>query len=636
MSRLNLSSIASLQNEATALSSINGNFTQIQAIVDTLLSRLGTSPNAMDYLLDMNNNRIINLPEPSSEAEPVRLADLAQFTETGEITINVTGTTGYTNVAALLAATVSAPVLYTYLEGYYETGDCGTPIHLKRIGSTEPTTHYAYYQSADGDFWLIVNAHLELKMFGAKGDATTDDTDAANAWLRSASALQKMAVASMPGTYMIGGYQSSADNTVQNRVYVDDCRDMHVKCGPGVIFKGILNTVVADTQKMFSFDSELVTSAGDIGYLGGTFPPDTEWGSNPAWRQRPKFIWEGGVIDNSQLATGSTVANGHQAWNKSPGQARGSGLGFTRFGQVFVSGLTVTGGSDFFDNDGHYEDQSIVGGDNGITFVHCNQMTVVGCFILGQPDSAFYPRNDDQVGMPGVFTAIGCHVYRCNQFSNAKFNGRFVMIGCSVVDTGETLVLTGNAQGPTGDDYQPFDITIVGNRFQYMATYGIDVERAQRGIIANNSFADWGYNRDGTSRTSTGRPYLSLIRLRGCRNVIVSNNTASMIDWNGDDFLEFGLTETSNGAGETGYNVRSYNCVWTNNIVEGRPIVANGERTGSSSRIGIGVMCRDRGSDEGSNYYIDNVARNIVTQIYIFANAQHVRLAPANVAYPAP
>lgn len=631
MSRITLASIASLQNETTALSSINGNFTQIQSIVDTLLSRLGTSPNAMDFLLDMNNNRIINLPEPTSDAEPVRLADLAEFTETGEITINITGTTGYTNVAALLAATVSAPVLYTYLEGYYETGDCGTPIHLKRIGSTEPTTHDAYYESADGDFWLIVNAHLEFKMFGAKGDGTTDDTDAANAWLRSANVLQKMAVANMPGTYMISGWQNEA-GTEEHRVFVENCGNMHIKCAQTVTFKGILNSVVAETQKMIHFDSDLDLT---VGYLDGGFPPSTEWGSNPAWTARPTIIWEGGTIDNSQLASGSTVANGHQAWNKSPGQARGSALGFTEFGQVFVRDLVIIGGSDFFDADGHYEDQSVIGGDNGITFVQCNQMTCVNVSVRGQPDSAFYPRNDDQVGMPGVFVAIGCHVYRCNQFSNAKFNGRFVMIGCSVVDTGETLVLSGNATG-NGDDYQPFDITIVGNRFQYMASYGIDVERAQRGIIANNSFADWGYNRDGTNRTSTGRPYLSLIRLRGCRNVIVSNNTASMIDWNGDTYLEFGLTETNSGTGEFGYDVKSYNCVWTGNIVEGRPVTVDGQRTSASDRIGIGVMCRDRGSNEGSNYYIDNVARNIVTQIYIFANAQHVRLAPDNVAYPAP
>lgn len=633
MSRVTLNSIGSLQNESTALSGLNQNFVAIQSILDTLLSRNGQAPNEMNFNLDMNNYRILNLPEPQAETDPVRLRDLEGFTETGEININITGADAYNSISELESSTVPAPTTWVSVAGYTSPGDCGTSILL--IKGTEPTTHTAYFESADGAFWIIANAELELKMFGAKGDGTTDDTSAANSWLRSANVLQKVAVAYMPGTYMIGGYQLSTDNTVQNRVYVDDCRNMHIKCGSGVTFKGILNTVVADTQKMFSFDSNLVTSAEDIGYLGGTFPPDTLWGSNPAWRQRPKIIWEGGVIDNSQLATGSTVASGHVAWNKSPGQARGSGLGFTRFGQVFVKGLTVTGGSDFFDSTGHYEDQDVVGGDNGITFVQCNQMTVEGCFILGQPDSAFYPRNDDQVGMPGVFIALGCHVYRCNQFSNAKFNGRFMMVGCSVVDTGETLVLTGNAQG-NDDLYQPFDVVIVGNRFQYIGSYAIDLERAQRGIIANNSFADWGYNRDGTSRLTVGRPYMSLIRLRGCRNVIVANNTASMIDWNGDDFLEFGLTETNNGTGDEGYDVQSYNCVWTGNIIEGRPVNVNGNRTGSSSRIGIGVVCRDRGSDLGNNYYIDNVARNVVTQIYIFANAQHVRLAPDNVAYPPP
>lgn len=634
MSRLNLSTVASLQNETTALSSINSNFTQIQAIVDTLLSRLGSSPNAMDYLLDMNNNRIINLPEPSSEAEPVRLADLADFTETGEITINITDTTGYTNVAALEAATVSAPVLYTYLEGYYESGDCGTPIYLARIGSTEPTTHYAYYQSADGDFWLITNAELELKMFGAKGDGITDDTDAANAWLRSSSALQKNSVALIPGTYMCGAYQLSTDSEIQNRVYVDGCRDINVRCGSGVVFKAITNTNPANTQKMFAFDSE-INPVGNVAPVDNAYPRTTFWGTTDTWVERPKATWVGGTFDTSGLAWGAT--DDHTAWTRASGEGRGSALGFTRFAQVYLENVNIVGGSDFFDENGHYVDQTVIGGDNGVTFIRCQQMTVVGCFVMGMPDSAFYPRTDNEFGMPGVFTMMGCHVYRCYTASNAKHNGgRFIAIGNSIIDVSEGFVLSGNYNKTV---YQPFDVLIVGNRFQYMSRFGMDIDRIERGIIANNSFADWGYNRDGTTNLTENRPYTSLIRLRGCRNTIVANNTASMIDWNGDDFLEFGLTESSGPAideEDGGYTVVSRNCMWVGNIVEGRPIISTGERTSSSSRIGIGVICRDRSSTQGSNYYMDNIGRDIGVQIYIFANAQHVRLAPENVAYPAP
>ena len=636
MSRLNLSTIASLQNETTALSSINSNFTQIQAIVDTLLSRLGTSPNAMDNLLDMNNYRIINLPEPSSEAEPVRLADLAEFTETGEITINITGTTGYTNVAALEAATISAPVLYTYLEGYYESGDCGTPIYLTRIGDTEPTTHSAYFESADGDFWLITNAELELKMFGAKGDGTTDDTDAANAWLRSSSALQRKSVALIPGTYMCGGYQLVEGNTVieENRVFVNGCRDLDVRCGNTVVFKAITQTDPEKTQKMFAFDSE-IDPTGNVDPVDDAYPRTTFWGTTDTWTVRPRASWVGGTFDTSGLAWGAT--SGHTAWDKASGGGRGSALGFTRFAHVYLENIRIIGGSDFFDEDGHYVDQTVIGGDNGVTFIRCQHMTVVGCFVMGMPDSAFYPRTDNEFGMPGVFTMMGCHIYRCYTASNAKHNGgRFIAIGNSIIDVSEGITLSGNYNETV---YQPFDVLIVGNRFQYMSRYAMDIDRAERGIVSSNSFADWGYNRDGTNNTTVGRPYISLIRLRGCRNVIVSSNTASMIDWDGDTFLEFGLTEGSSPAIDVedgGYTQLSYNCVWTNNIVEGRPITSTGERTSASGRIGIGVMCRDRSSDEGSNYYIDNVARNIVTQIYIFANAQHVRLAPNNVAYPAP
>lgn len=48
----------------------------IQVAFDNTLSRDGTSPNQMEAPLDMNSNRLLNLPAPEFPTDPVRLVDL--------------------------------------------------------------------------------------------------------------------------------------------------------------------------------------------------------------------------------------------------------------------------------------------------------------------------------------------------------------------------------------------------------------------------------------------------------------------------------------------------------------------------------------------------------------------------------
>lgn len=90
MSKLTLSSVASLTNEQSALSTINNNSTAITALADTFLSRNGTSPNQMTASIDMNSNRILNLPNAVATTEPITLGQI------GSLTVGATGATGST------------------------------------------------------------------------------------------------------------------------------------------------------------------------------------------------------------------------------------------------------------------------------------------------------------------------------------------------------------------------------------------------------------------------------------------------------------------------------------------------------------------------------------------------------------
>lgn len=71
-----LTNLVNLQNETTAVNAINNNNNAITIAMDNTLSRDGTLPNQMLAQLDMNSNRIINLPLPVSHFEPLRVIDV--------------------------------------------------------------------------------------------------------------------------------------------------------------------------------------------------------------------------------------------------------------------------------------------------------------------------------------------------------------------------------------------------------------------------------------------------------------------------------------------------------------------------------------------------------------------------------
>lgn len=74
--KVTLQTIDSLQNQISALSKLNSNFTVLAEKLDTLLSRDGDTPNQLEANIDMNSYRITNLPAPSAQNEPARLKDI--------------------------------------------------------------------------------------------------------------------------------------------------------------------------------------------------------------------------------------------------------------------------------------------------------------------------------------------------------------------------------------------------------------------------------------------------------------------------------------------------------------------------------------------------------------------------------
>src|SRR5882672_8570826 len=76
MSKLTLQDLGSLQNESTAITTLKANNDLTEVAVENTLSRNGESPNQMLSNFDMNNYKIINLPDALTAQEPVTYSKL--------------------------------------------------------------------------------------------------------------------------------------------------------------------------------------------------------------------------------------------------------------------------------------------------------------------------------------------------------------------------------------------------------------------------------------------------------------------------------------------------------------------------------------------------------------------------------
>lgn len=173
MAKLTLANLSNLQNESSAVSTINNNSDLIEIALENTLSRDGTSPNEMESSLDMNDNRILNLPLPVDPTEPARkgevddliedvqdIADIAQtFADAAEASaLNAAG-----SEANAAASVVSAAAILDSFDDRYLGAKTSDPI-LDNDGNAL-TTGALYFNSLsnalkvyNGSIWLSYSA----------------------------------------------------------------------------------------------------------------------------------------------------------------------------------------------------------------------------------------------------------------------------------------------------------------------------------------------------------------------------------------------------------------------------------------------------------------------------------------------
>lgn len=87
MPKYDLETAANLQDEASFVAQYNANLVIIETALDDALFRQGdgaASDNAMQGDLDMNSQRILNLPAPASDLEPARHGDIQPYVDDAE------------------------------------------------------------------------------------------------------------------------------------------------------------------------------------------------------------------------------------------------------------------------------------------------------------------------------------------------------------------------------------------------------------------------------------------------------------------------------------------------------------------------------------------------------------------------
>ena len=104
MAKLVLNDLANLQNEQSAVATINANNTATEAAMEKTLSRTGDQPNQMMSVLDMNSNRIINCVDAVNLHEPVTLHQLLEG-----VVIDIDGVIPHINVDTTYDIGASVP-----------------------------------------------------------------------------------------------------------------------------------------------------------------------------------------------------------------------------------------------------------------------------------------------------------------------------------------------------------------------------------------------------------------------------------------------------------------------------------------------------------------------------------------------
>ena len=157
------------------LSKINDNFETIEDVINDEVVHSTGGNNVMSQDLDMNSERVLNLPTPVNNAEAANKAyvDAARVGDLdGEL---------FDNVATMKADTTLVAGDSATTQGYYSAGEGGQANYLIKTAAQatidgDVVNELNNHTLSTGDV-AILQGRKFIRQFGAVGDGSTDDAD---------------------------------------------------------------------------------------------------------------------------------------------------------------------------------------------------------------------------------------------------------------------------------------------------------------------------------------------------------------------------------------------------------------------------------------------------------------------------
>jgi hypothetical protein len=251
MSKITLNNLVNLTNQTTAVNTINGNNATIQTAFDNTLSRDGTSPNQMGANLDMNSNRIINLPVPVNDTEPLRKGDLTDF-EQFQNSVDLSAALAQAQASANASATSATNSANSASAAASSASDAANSASSASTSATNAAASAALAATYASSQYINVFSYIPSGQIPAIQNGTT--TYDASADIMTALAAAKTAGQGLffpKGTYLL-----------QNQVrYVDPATSGLVQA-PQIIGAGLNNTIFKNQVAGAQLTNAFTTSTG--------------------------------------------------------------------------------------------------------------------------------------------------------------------------------------------------------------------------------------------------------------------------------------------------------------------------------------------------------------------------------------
>lgn len=477
-----------------AVDKLNENFDRIETALENTLSRDGTAPNSMASNLDMNNNKITNLPTATNNVEAVNLGQVNSLVAASTTLPQVNQT--FTTYDAVRMYSGAATIGYVQSRVSELDGGAG----VFRVDAADTT-------SADNGGTILVDAagrrwkrewsgNVNAKWFGAKGDGVTDDTEAINNAVTYCNANGGGIVEAHDGTYMVNASGNLTGIQMKSGVYLD-------------LTGAKLKALGANSA---NYRLVYFTGVSDCGIIGGEIEGDRA--ANSATGEQGHCVYL--ILSCSRiLIQNVTISN-----------AFGDGIYVGRLcSDVKINGCTVTNnrrnnisivsasnvyidGCDVSNANGTAPEAGIDIEPNASDALSKN-IIITNCNIYGNAKEGIsYPA---PAPTPLVETSVvsNCNIYgngaagiRASYIRNLEITGCVIFnnAGGGILDTAAlitSLNIDGNLiYGNTGSGIEGFasGSVIANNAIRNNSTYGIKWHFGQQVTISGNVISDHAEN----------------------------------------------------------------------------------------------------------------------------------------------